>query len=83
MEPQLLLNVLIAVAGFCVAWWVRTIQSAQIKQQDQMVELMRQISSLNVELAKNYAPRAELEKTFERIFNLLEEIRKEVRHAQP
>lgn len=67
-------GILIAAIGFCVAWWVNNLWAMVKGQQEQ-------ITNLSVKLAENYAPRAELEKTFERIFNLLEEIRKEVRHA--
>lgn len=50
-----------------MAWWVKNIWSMVSSQQ-------QQISALNLELARNYVPRAELQSSFERIFNKLDEI---------
>lgn len=55
-----------------MTWWVKNIWAMVIMQG-------AQIQTLNIELAKNYVPRAELQATFERIFNMLGEISKEVR----
>jgi uncharacterized membrane-anchored protein YhcB (DUF1043 family) len=87
MDPQLfqiivaLVVGLLTIIGAGIAWWVNGIQETLRGQQKQMVELMTQISTLNIELAKNYAPRQELQQTFDRIFALLQEIQREVRHA--
>ncbi len=67
-------GLLIAALGFCIAWWVNNIW-AMVKDQQ------AQISALSLRLAEGYVTRQELQATFDRIFNLLEEIRKEVRHA--
>lgn len=75
-----LVSGLLSIIAGGVAWWCKSIQTSLANQQAQMVQLMGQISTLNIELAKNYAPRAELQGTFDRIFAVLEEIRKEVRH---
>jgi len=72
---------LLTVIGAGIGWWLKNLQATLVSQQAQMVTLMGQISQLNIELAKNYAPRQELQATFDRIFALLEDIRKEVRHA--
>lgn len=72
---------LLTVIGFGIGWWLNNLQGTLRSQQQQMVTLMGQISQLNIELAKNYAPRAELQATFDRIFALLTDIQKEVRSA--
>jgi hypothetical protein len=67
MDNQTLINGLFSVVGFGVAWWVKSIWA--------MVQsLQSQVVALNVELAKNYVPRAELQETFNRIFQKLDEI---------
>ena len=65
---------LISIIGAGVAWWVNNLWSMVRTQQDQ-------ITNLKVELAAKYMPREELQETLNRIFSLLEEIRKEVRHS--
>lgn len=50
-----------------MTWWVKNIWTMVTSQQ-------AQISALNLELARNYVPRAELQATFERIFKKLDEI---------
>jgi hypothetical protein len=76
-----LVSGLLTIIASGVAWWCKSIQTGLAGQQAQLVHLMAQISNLNIELAKNYAPRAELQGAFDRIFAVLDEIRKEVRHA--
>lgn len=66
---------LTTVIGGGVAWWTSTIWS--------MVKaLQAQVSDLSVELARNYVPRAELHATFERIFDKLDEIQRDLHEAQ-
>jgi hypothetical protein len=82
MNEQQLFNLLVGavvtlttLAGSGVAWWVSTIWG--------MVKtLQTQVSSLHVELAKNYAPRAELQSSFDRIFDKLDQIQKELHEAR-
>lgn len=69
MDQQQIINILLTVAGFCVAWWVNKIW-AMVQSQQQ------QITAVNLKLAENYAQKAELEKTFDRIFDKLDEIQK-------
>jgi hypothetical protein len=57
------------VAG--VGWWVKNIWATVMRQQELIV-------GLQVELAKSYVPRVELQETFMRIFDALEDIRKEL-----
>lgn len=52
-----------------IGWWVKNIWAMVIEQQ-------KQITSLNLELAKNYVPRQELQSTFDRIFEKLDELLK-------
>lgn len=64
---------LTTVAGSVVAWWVSTIWG--------MVKAIQlQVTELNVELVKNYVPRAELQATFDRILNKLDSIQTELRN---
>lgn len=79
MQPQDLVNIiaalgagLFAIIGAGVTWWVNNIWS--------MVKtLQTDVSNLHVELVKNYVPRSELQAAFDRIFDTLEDIRKEVK----
>jgi hypothetical protein len=54
-----------------VGWWVKNIWATVMRQQELIVRLQ-------VELAKSYVPRIELQETFMRIFDALEDIRKEL-----
>lgn len=64
-------GVLAAIIGFCITWWVNNIWS--------MVKVLQtDVSSLHVELAGSYVKRQELQATFDRIFDALDDIRKEV-----
>lgn len=75
MDMQTIINYLIGATGACVVWWVNTIWGmAKTLQQD--------VSNLHIELAKNYAPRAELQNTLERIFDKLDELQKEMREGK-
>lgn len=58
---------LLALVLAGMTWWVKNIWAMVTSQQ-------AQISALNLELARNYVPRAELQSTFERIFKKLDEI---------
>jgi hypothetical protein len=73
VEQQQIINILFGVAGFCVAWWVNAIWGMVKSQQDQ-------ISQLNIKLAEGYMPRQESDKNFTRIYEALDDIRKEVGH---
>jgi len=68
MLISLLLGLVIAGVG----WWVKNIWAMVISQQEQ-------ISKLNLELAKNYATRAEFQATVDKIFEKLDEIQREMR----
>lgn len=52
-----------------VGWWVNNMWQMIQSQQ-------RQLTELNVKLAENYVPRVELQSSLNRIFDMLEEIRK-------
>ncbi len=59
---------LFGIAGSVVAWWTNRMWS--------MVTILQgQLTDLNVELARNYVPRAELQDTFNRMDGKLNEIR--------
>lgn len=73
MDQQQVINTLFGVAGFCVAWWVNTLWSMVKSQQEQ-------ITAVNLKLAENYVQKAELEKTFNKIFDTMDEIKKEIGH---
>lgn len=80
MEAQQVINMAFAVfASLCgiigsfVAWWVGTIWS-DVKSQK------KEIADLQIKLIEGYVPRAELEKTFARLFDAIDEIRKEIGH---
>jgi hypothetical protein len=75
MDQQTLINVLLGIAGFCIAWWVNKIWG--------MVTAMQQdISNLHVKLAENYMPRSETNITLSRIFDKLDEIQSEIRGSK-
>lgn len=71
MDAHYIISTLIALAGFCVAWWVNNIW-AMVKEQQQ------QLAALSLKLAEHYVNKAEYTKTVDRLFTKLEEIQKDV-----
>lgn len=72
MQPQELLNVLGAVLLAGIGWWLNNLW--------QMVKsLQEQVSAVHVKLVEHYVPRSELVNTFQRIFEKLDEIQKELK----
>jgi hypothetical protein len=65
-------NVLFGVIGAAGMWWVNVIWSRQNDQQ-------KEIGALNIKLAEGYATRTELQPTFDRIFDKLDEIQRTVK----
>lgn len=72
MDSQKLVNILAGLLLASIGWWTNNIWSTVQSQQ-------QQITAVNVELAKNYAPRAEMQQQFERIFMKLDEIQKGIK----
>lgn len=71
MDTQILLNAVAAVLLTGIGWWLNNLW--------QMVKsLQEQLSAVHVKLVENYAPRAELVSQFERIFQKLDEIQREM-----
>lgn len=73
MNEQQVINILMGIAGAGVAWWVKTIWAMVRSQQEQ-------ITALNLKLAENYVQKIELEKTFNKLFDGMDEIKKEIAH---
>lgn len=80
---MMIINVLLGLVLAGVGWWVnniwRMVLDLQKAHNNQAVAYQEQLSSLSLELAKNYPSRTELDPKFERLFNKLEEIQKEMR----
>lgn len=72
MDSQRIINILAGILLASIGWWTNNIWTAVQSTQ-------QQITAVNVELAKNYAPRAELQSQFDRIFTKLDEIQKGIR----
>lgn len=68
-------SALFGIIGACVLWWVNTIWGMVKSQQET-------ITQLNVEMVKAYVPRAELEKTFSRLFDSLDKIQEQLTHVR-
>lgn len=69
MDSQMLINALAAISIAGIGWWLNNLW--------QMVKsLQEQISVVHVKLVEHYAPRAEMQATFQRIFEKLDEIQK-------
>lgn len=64
-----LFGILLTIIGVCVLWWVNTIWGLVKSQQES-------INNLHTNLAGNYMPRPEMNRTLERIFDALDDIRK-------
>jgi hypothetical protein len=73
VDQQQIINILIAGAGFCVAWWVNTIW-ADVKAQK------KEIGDLQIKLLEGYVTKAEAERSMTRLADTLDEIRKEIAH---
>lgn len=67
INVNVIFSVLVSVILAGVSWWVKNIWSMVIEQQ-------KLIAELQVELARNYVPRIELQQVFDRIFAKLDEI---------
>jgi uncharacterized membrane-anchored protein YhcB (DUF1043 family) len=74
-------GLMVSIIGTLVMLVVRSQQRTLEKHEERTDALFDKLNSLANEVAKNYMPRSELEKKLDSIFELLEDIRKEVRHA--
>jgi len=72
MQAQDLLNILGAVLLAGVGWWLNNLWSM-------VKSLQEQVSAVHVKLVEHYVPRSELVNTFQRIFEKLDEIQKELK----
>lgn len=76
MDSQKIVNVLGGLVLAFLGWWSNNIwQTVQTMQS--------QVTNLNIELAKNYVPRAEIQAAFDRIYSKLEVIDKNTKGARP
>jgi hypothetical protein len=66
-----LFGILLSIIGACALWWVNMIWE-MVKEQK------KEINDLHIRLAEGYMPRAEMNRTLERIFNALDDLRKEL-----
>lgn len=73
MDQQQIIQVLFGVAGGCVVWWVNKIWAMVQSQQEQ-------ITAVNLKLAEHYVQKSDFEKSLDRIFDAVDEIKKEVTH---
>lgn len=72
MQAQDLLNIVGAILLAGVGWWLNNLW--------QMVKsLQEQVSAVHVKLVEHYVPRSELVNTFQRIFEKLDEIQRELK----
>jgi hypothetical protein len=76
-----LFGLLLTVIGYLLAQSMLSLRGALRSHKEDVDTLRRDHTALALEIAKNYMPRTELEKKLDDIFALLEDIRKEVRHA--
>lgn len=67
MDSQRIINVLAGLVLGFLGWWSNNIWTT-------VQEMQKQVTTLNVELARNYVPRMELQQNFERIYNSLDRI---------
>jgi hypothetical protein len=72
MQAQDLLNILGAVLLAGVGWWLNNLWSM-------VKSLQEQVSAVHVKLVEHYVPRSELVATFQRIFEKLDEIQKDLK----
>jgi hypothetical protein len=75
VTTQFVINALLTIAGFAATWWINVMWGMMKAQQ-------QAIHELNVKLAEHYAPRAEFEQKLNRLFELLESIRREIRESR-
>lgn len=72
MDSQRIINVLAGIVFAFLGWWSNNIWQA--------VQTMQgQVTQLNVELARNYAPRLEMQGNFDRIYSKLDQIDKQTK----
>lgn len=73
MDQQTLVNILFGIVLAGGGWWMKNLWAMVMNQQQQIGELTR-------DLVGNYVPRRELQDTFNRIFERLDEIQREIAH---
>jgi cell division protein FtsB len=75
VDAQRIINMLAAIVFGFMGWWSNNIwNTVQVMQS--------QVTTLNIELARNYVPRAELQANFDRIYSSLERIDKQTRGSR-
>lgn len=83
MEPSTIITVLLGIVLAGVSWWVKNIWQMVIDLQKahntQVLGFQEQMTRLSLKLAEHYPSRAELDPKFEKLFDKLEEIQKEMR----
>ena len=67
MSPQNLINALAGIVFAFLGWWSNNIWNT-------VQNLQTQVTSLNIELARNYIPRTEVQANFDKILKKLDEI---------
>lgn len=66
------ISMLLAIVIAGVGWWVNNLWAMLRSQQDQ-------ITQLSIKLSENYVPRVELQESFKRIFEKLDEIQRSLK----
>ena len=86
MEPNTIITVLIGIVLAGVSWWVKNIWQQVVDLQKahnaQALATQAQVTKLSLKLAEHYPSRAELDPKFEKLFDKLEEIQREMRVAR-
>lgn len=86
-----IIGVLLTVIGTGALWWINTVWTSLKEQvkissdlhtalQKQCMHLQEQISSLNIKLVEGYVPRHEIDSKYDRLFGVIDELRKEMSH---
>lgn len=69
LDVQIILNAVSAVLLAGAGWWLNNLW-AMVKS------LQEQVSAVHIKMVEQYVPRTELQSTFQRIFDKLDEIQK-------
>lgn len=85
-NAMFVIQVLVGLVTACLGWWVNGVSKMLNEQQkahnDTVLQFQKQISDINLQLARDYMPRKELQETLTRIFISLEEIKDSMRTAR-
>lgn len=74
MEPQIIINIAIGLAGALGGWILNSLKSDQVAQRKDLIELAEKVHGIDVLVAGTYVKRDDMQKISDAIFTKLDRI---------